>query len=103
MRYAARNNIRGDTVEQSQTKMQAIGGAHVSHDREHLTPEGQSQSAQVVRLNGRRDGGKVNGANDDDGGKLKERWTKVANRLRTELGEDLYSSWFARMEPEGRV
>lgn len=90
-------------MEQSQTKTQAVSGAHVPHDREHLTSEGQSQSAQVVRLNGRRDGGKVNGANaNDEGGKLKERWTKVAHRLRTELGEDLYSSWFARMEPEGR-
>ena len=25
-------------------------------------------------------------------------WTRVAARLRAELGEDLYSSWFARME-----
>ena len=28
-------------------------------------------------------------------------WTRVAARLRAELGEDLYTSWFARMEPEG--
>ncbi len=27
-------------------------------------------------------------------------WTRVAARLRAELGEDLYTSWFARMEPE---
>lgn len=27
-------------------------------------------------------------------------WVRVAARLRAQLGEDLYSSWFARMEPE---
>jgi len=26
-------------------------------------------------------------------------WKRIAGRLRTELGEDLYSSWFARIEP----
>jgi chromosomal replication initiator protein len=27
-----------------------------------------------------------------------ERWQRVKNRLRTELGDDVFSSWFARME-----
>lgn len=31
---------------------------------------------------------------------LRELWTKVALRLRAELGDDLYNSWFGRMEPE---
>ncbi len=31
---------------------------------------------------------------------LKVCWDRIAQRLRIELGEDLYSSWFARMEPE---
>jgi chromosomal replication initiator protein len=31
---------------------------------------------------------------------VKTRWDRVAQRLRAELGEDLYSSWFARMEAE---
>lgn len=31
---------------------------------------------------------------------LKVCWDRIAQRLRVELGEDLYSSWFARMEPE---
>jgi chromosomal replication initiator protein len=31
---------------------------------------------------------------------LKQKWDRVSQRLRAELGEDLYSSWFARMEPE---
>jgi chromosomal replication initiator protein len=31
---------------------------------------------------------------------VKQKWQRVAQRLRAELGEDLYSSWFARMEIE---
>ena len=30
-----------------------------------------------------------------------ERWTRVRDRLRAEVGEDVYSSWFARMELDG--
>ena len=30
-----------------------------------------------------------------------ERWQRVKNRLRSELGEDVFTSWFARMELEG--
>jgi chromosomal replication initiator protein len=33
-------------------------------------------------------------------GGLKQSWERIALRLRAELGEDLYSSWFARMEAE---
>ncbi len=38
-----------------------------------------------------------------DGGKdsLKRSWDNIATRLKVELGDDLYSSWFARMEAEG--
>ena len=28
-------------------------------------------------------------------------WTRVRDRLRAEVGDDIYSSWFARMELEG--
>ncbi len=31
---------------------------------------------------------------------VKAKWDRVAQRLRAELGEDLYTSWFARMEIE---
>ncbi|HUR44196.1 MAG TPA: DnaA N-terminal domain-containing protein, partial [Aestuariivirga sp.] len=31
---------------------------------------------------------------------LKQKWDRVSQRLRAELGDDLFSSWFARMEPE---
>src|ERR1041384_7093113 len=30
-----------------------------------------------------------------------ERWTRVKARLRAEVGEDVFSSWFTRMELEG--
>jgi chromosomal replication initiator protein len=33
-------------------------------------------------------------------GEFKGKWDRVAQRLRAELGEDLYLSWFARMELE---
>ena len=38
-----------------------------------------------------------------DAGKdtLKRSWDIIATRLKVELGDDLYSSWFARMEAEG--
>ena len=38
----------------------------------------------------------------EEGTKLKERWNKVVQRLRVELGEDLYTSWFKSMDIEGR-
>ena len=31
---------------------------------------------------------------------LKEQWQRVAARIRAELGDDLYTSWFARMDAE---
>jgi chromosomal replication initiator protein len=31
---------------------------------------------------------------------LRQSWDRIAQRLRAEMGDDLYSSWFARMEPE---
>jgi chromosomal replication initiator protein len=31
---------------------------------------------------------------------MKDKWQKIQARLRAELGEDLYNSWFQRMEPE---
>ncbi|HSM20160.1 MAG TPA: DnaA N-terminal domain-containing protein, partial [Hyphomicrobiales bacterium] len=33
-------------------------------------------------------------------GELVATWHRVRNRLRVELGEDVYSSWFARVTPE---
>ncbi len=34
---------------------------------------------------------------------ISEQWTRIAQRLRAELGEDLYSSWFGRMEAESYI
>ena len=33
---------------------------------------------------------------------LVDHWARISGRLRAELGEDLFSSWFARMEAEER-
>src|SRR5215475_9607074 len=30
-----------------------------------------------------------------------DRWVRVRERLRAEVGDDVYSSWFARMELDG--
>src|SRR5215471_12116720 len=30
-----------------------------------------------------------------------ERWSRVRRRLRAEVGDDIFSSWFARMDLEG--
>ena len=32
---------------------------------------------------------------------MREKWLRIQTRLRAELGEDLFNSWFARMEIEG--
>ena len=37
---------------------------------------------------------------DAAGIELKQSWGRIAQRLKAELGDDLYTSWFARMEPE---
>src|SRR4029450_1328397 len=37
---------------------------------------------------------------DAAGIELKQSWDRIAQRLKAELGDDLYTSWFARMEPE---
>ena len=37
---------------------------------------------------------------DAAGTELRQSWDKIAQRLKAELGDDLYTSWFARMEPE---
>ena len=43
------------------------------------------------------DGGNGRGSKKSE---LRETWERVVTRLRAELGEELYASWFARMEPE---
>jgi chromosomal replication initiator protein len=40
-------------------------------------------------------------ATPDSAGADQERWSRVKKRLRTEVGEDIFSSWFARMDLEG--
>ncbi|TXN61253.1 chromosomal replication initiator protein DnaA, partial [Methylobacterium sp. WL18] len=46
-------------------------------------------------------------ASDDEGGRsagntdFAPAWARVKRRLRAELGEDVFASWFARLELEG--
>jgi chromosomal replication initiator protein len=37
---------------------------------------------------------------NETSGELKQKWQKISHRLRIELGDDLYASWFGRMEAE---
>ena len=32
---------------------------------------------------------------------IDDSWNKVSNKLRIQIGDDLYNSWFARMEVHG--
>ncbi|MER2265342.1 DnaA N-terminal domain-containing protein, partial [Methylobacterium oxalidis] len=44
------------------------------------------------------DGG--NGDNGSGGQEISAAWSRVKRRLRAELGEDVFASWFARLELE---
>lgn len=90
-------------VGQTQRRRQEIDEANALRGKQHKPSLAPGKKAQVVGIRGRSDAGSLDGSGDSDGARqLKERWAKVAQRLRAELGEDLYTSWFTRMEPEGR-
>jgi chromosomal replication initiator protein len=55
----------------------------------------RSEGAQALRAVG-QDSAAVDGAMSAG-----ETWTRVKRRLRAELGEDVYTSWFARLELDG--
>lgn len=38
--------------------------------------------------------------NEAIGFELKQKWERIVQRLKLEVGDDLFTSWFARMEPE---
>lgn len=66
------------------------------------TTGGQKQQAENDGTKGRDDGQQgmsQSGQVADKSLDIKSSWETIAKRLRAELGEDLYSSWFARMEP----
>ncbi len=67
----------------------------MAHSKRHDDEPSKRHEGQHNRGNG-------SGMPDSGGERstLGSKWTRVATRLRAELGEDLYSSWFARMEPE---
>jgi chromosomal replication initiator protein len=63
---------------------------------------GASTRAAALKIgDDRQAAGEAMGKNRETApGGLKQSWERIALRLRAELGEDLYSSWFARMEAE---
>lgn len=58
----------------------------------------QKARATAVAANMVAEAGADGGA--DEARRLEEQWQRVRGRLRAELGEDVYSSWFARVTPE---
>ena len=49
------------------------------------------------------DDGNGNGRNGGTGSEIPAAWARVKRRLRAELGEDVFASWFARLELEDVV
>ncbi|GEO98736.1 chromosomal replication initiator protein DnaA [Methylobacterium haplocladii] len=56
-----------------------------------------------MQLDGSRTDGDGNGRNGNGAGDVQAAWTRVKRRLRAELGEDVFASWFARLELEDVV
>ena len=38
--------------------------------------------------------------NENENSNLQTKWTRIQSRLRAELGEDVFTSWFGRVELE---
>ncbi|GEP10525.1 chromosomal replication initiator protein DnaA [Methylobacterium gnaphalii] len=53
-----------------------------------------------MQLDGSRTDGSGDGSNGNGAGTIQAAWTRVKRRLRAELGEDVFASWFARLELE---
>jgi len=68
-----------------------------------MEQQGMAQQGMDQGLPANKNTSKNTGENHMTDGELKKKWTRVAKKLQAELGEDLYSSWFARMEPEHLV
>ena len=63
------------------------------------TPDAADEAGQAVVVNGfgkEQEGYSMGGAERPNG----EQWLRVKQRLRTELGDDVFTSWFARVEFE---
>lgn len=90
-------------VGQIQRKTQTEAEAHALHGQNSKPSSTPPEKARIVDIRGRRHTETVTkSSGSDDATKLKEQWSKVAQRLRAELGEDLYTSWFKSMDIEGR-
>ncbi|MFC6050234.1 DnaA N-terminal domain-containing protein, partial [Methylobacterium hispanicum] len=53
-----------------------------------------------MRVDGNVAGDDGNGRNGSGDSEISAAWARVKRRLRAELGEDVYASWFARLELE---
>ena len=65
----------------------------MGHAAVHVTRMAPAATVRAQRGEGDQ---KVNMSADE----FQERWQRVRDRLRAQLGEDVYSSWFTRMEAE---
>ena len=90
--------IRGRTAVQA---MRADRGTEVASAR--ISGVARHQMGPLASANGRNEKSQTTGdaAVANDIGRLQTIWKRVALRLRAEIGEDLYTSWFTRMEVFG--
>ena len=56
-----------------------------------------------MQVDGNLAGDDGNGRNGGNGSEIPAAWARVMRRLRAELGEDVFASWFARLELENIV
>ncbi len=56
-----------------------------------------------MQVDGNLAGDDGNGRNGGNGSEIPAAWARVKRRLRAELGEDVFASWFARLELENIV
>lgn len=102
--FCGRVDFRGDKVGQTQKKLSAEAARHPLNAKSNKASSRPSEKGRIVDISGRGRGDKVTSSRGrEDGAIPDEQWRRIAHRLRVELGEDLYTSWFQRMEPVGRA
>ena len=100
----AAHKFRGDKVGQTQNRLSADDAAYSARGQGGNLGQPADAATRIVRLNASGKNEQTS-KNDDESqlNRLKQQWTRIAQRLRAELGEDLYTSWFARVEPEAFI
>lgn len=84
------------------------GSQHLEGDRKPKKP-GEAERGLPLNVAAQRGSGGgaaslpagcgLNGGSGDDDDTLRSSWERIAIRLRRRLGDDVYTSWFARVEP----